>query len=162
MLALSTILSAFQNLSSYVATERFNGTVKRLSGTPLPAASYFIGKTRQTLYLILAQTTLLLLAAAVLFDVPLPRDAGQARLVALIMVLATAAWAAVAIAFTSVPKSSQSASTLAVLPVLLLSFTSVVYFPFHQLPSCLQSVKNSLPPALERERPQVRFPAGRL
>lgn len=145
MLALSTILSGFQNLSSYVATERFNGTVKRLSGTPLPAASYFIGKTGQTLYLILAQTTLLLLAAAVLFDVPLPRDAGQWGLVALIMVLATAAWAAVAIAFTSVPKSSQSASTLAVLPVLLLSFTSGVYFPFHQLPAWLQSVSNFFP-----------------
>ena len=83
MLALSTILSGFQNLSSYVATERFNGTVKRLAGTPLPAASYFIGKTGQTLYLIVAQTALLLLAATVLFDVPLPREAGQWGLMAL-------------------------------------------------------------------------------
>ncbi|KRE74311.1 ABC transporter permease [Arthrobacter sp. Soil762] len=119
MLALSTILSGFQNLGTHVATERFNGTVKRLAGTPLPAASYFIGKTGQTLYLIVAQTVLLLLAAAVLFDVPLPRDAGQWGLVALLMVLATAAWATVAIAFTALPKSAQSASTLAVLPVLL-------------------------------------------
>jgi ABC-2 type transport system permease protein len=145
MLALSTILSGFQNLSSYVATERFNGTVKRLAGTPLPAASYFIGKTGQTLYLIVAQTVLLLLAAAVLFDVPLPRDAGQWGLVALLMILATAAWATVAIAFTALPKSAQSASTLAVLPVLLLSFTSGVYFPFSQLPDWLQSVTNFFP-----------------
>ena len=145
MLALSTILSGFQNLSSYVATERFNGTVKRLAGTPLPAASYFIGKTGQTLYLIVAQTVLLLLAARFLFDVPLPREAGQWALFALLMIVSTAAWAAVAIAFTSLPKSAQSASTLAVLPVLLLSFTSGVYFPFSQLPDWLQYVSNFFP-----------------
>ncbi|MFF1250960.1 ABC transporter permease [Pseudarthrobacter sp. NPDC058329] len=145
LLALSTILSGFQNLSNYVATERFNGTVKRLAGTPLPAASYFLGKTGQTLYLIGAQTVLLLLAARFLFDVPLPADIGQWLLVGALMVLATAAWATMAIAFTSIPKSAQSASTLAVLPVLLLSFTSGVYFPFSQLPEWLQSVTNFFP-----------------
>lgn len=145
LLALSTILSGFQNLSNYVATERFNGTVKRLAGTPLPAASYFLGKTGQTLYLIGAQTVLLLLAARFLFHVPLPADVGQWLLVGALMVLATAAWATMAIAFTSIPKSAQSASTLAVLPVLLLSFTSGVYFPFSQLPEWLQSVTNFFP-----------------
>lgn len=145
MLALSTILSGFQNLSSYVATERFNGTIKRLAGTPLPAASYFMGKTGQTLYLIGAQTVLLLLAAKYLFDVPLPADAGHWALLAGLMALSTAAWATVAIAFSAVPKSAQSASTLAVLPVLLLSFTSGVYFPFPQLPEWLQSVTNFFP-----------------
>ncbi|WP_432244888.1 ABC transporter permease [Arthrobacter sp. G.S.26] len=145
MLALSTILSGFQNLSSYVATERFNGTVKRLAGTPLPAASYFLGKTGQTLYLIVAQTALLLLAARFLFNVPMPDEPGQWALVAGLMVLSTAAWATVAIAFTALPKSAQSASTLAVLPVLLLSFTSGVYFPFSQLPDWLQSVTNFFP-----------------
>jgi ABC-2 type transport system permease protein len=145
MLALSTVLSGFQNLSSYVAAERFNGTIKRLAGTPLPAASYFIGKTGQTLYLIGAQTVLLLLAARFLFDVPLSADAGQWALLAGLMVLSTAAWATVAIAFTAVPKSAQSASTLAVLPVLLLSFTSGVYFPFSQLPEWLQSASNFFP-----------------
>lgn len=145
MLALSTVLSGFQNLSSYVATERFNGTVKRLAGTPLPAMSYFLGKTGQTLYLIITQTILLLLAARFLFDVPLPTDLGQWALLAGVMVLSTAAWATVAIAFTAVPKSPQSAATLAVFPVLLLSFTSGVYFPFSQLPIWLQSITNFFP-----------------
>ncbi len=145
MLALSTILSGFQNLSTYVATERFNGTVKRLAGTPLPAASYFLGKTGQTLYLICAQTVLLLLAARFLFNVPLPSDAGAWLLVGTLMLLSTAAWATTAIAFTALPKSAQSASTLAVLPVLLLSFTSGVYFPFSQLPAWLQSITNIFP-----------------
>lgn len=145
MLALGTILSGFQNLSAYVATERFDGTVKRLAGTPLPMASYFLGKTGLTLYLIGAQTVLLLLAVRFLFDVPLPTDAGAWFLVGALMVLSTAAWATVAIAFTAVPKSAQSASTMAVLPVLLLSFTSGVYFPFSQLPEWLQSVVNFFP-----------------
>lgn len=145
MLALSTILSGFQNLSTYVATERFNGTVKRLAGTPLPAASYFLGKTGQTLYLIGAQMVLLLLAARFLFDVPMPADGAQWVMAGLLMVLSTAVWAIVAIAFTAVPKSAQSASTLAVLPVLLLSFTSGIYFPFSQLPAWLQTVTNVFP-----------------
>ena len=163
MLALSTILSGFQNLSSsYVAIGRLNGTVKRLAGTPSPAASYFIGKTGQTLYLIVAQTGLLLLAAAVLFDVPLPREAGQWGQVAVLMVLATAAWATVAIAFTALPKSAQSASTLAVLPVLLLSFTSGPGTPVLPASGVAAVPDQFLPPALDRERLQVSVPAGGL
>jgi ABC-2 type transport system permease protein len=145
MLALGTILSGFQNLSNYVAAERFNGAIKRLAGTPLPVLSYFLGKTGQTLYVIGAQSILLLLAARFLFDVPLPETGEQWLTAGWLILLGTAAWSAVGIAFASLPRTAQSASALAVIPVLLLAFTSGVYFPFSQLPEWLQNLANLFP-----------------
>ncbi|WP_028279635.1 ABC transporter permease [Arthrobacter sp. H5] len=145
MLALGTILSGFQNLSGYVAADRFNGGIKRLAGTPLPVISYFIGKMGITLYLILGQTILLLLAAQFLFGVDLPSSAGAWLTFVWLLVLGTAAWSLVGIAFACIAKSAESAATLAVLPVLLLSFTSGVYFPFSQLPDWLQTFANLTP-----------------
>lgn len=145
MLALGTILSGFQNLSGYVAAERFNGGIKRLAGTPLPALSYFLGKTGLTLFLILTQTVLLLAGARFLFGVELPTGAGPWLTFSWLLLGATAAWSVVGIGFASLAKSSQAASTMSVLPVLLLSFISGVYFPFGQLPAWLQGVANISP-----------------
>lgn len=145
MLALGTILSGFQNLSGYVATERFNGGIKRLAGTPLPSLSYFLGKTGLTLVLILTQTALLLLGARFLFNVELPTT-GQAWLTfAWLLLGSTAAWSAVGIAFACLAKSGPSASTMSAVPPLLLSFISGVYFPFSQIPDWLRGIADLTP-----------------
>ncbi|WP_026818966.1 ABC transporter permease [Arthrobacter castelli] len=145
LIALGTILSGFQNLSGYVAAERYNGAIKRLAGTPLPPLSYFIGKTGLTLYLIVTQTVLLLLFAGFVMDVPMPTDPQQWFTFAWVLLLSTGAWSMAGIAFACLAKSAQSAATLTVLPVLLLSFTSGVYFPFHRLPEWLQNIANVTP-----------------
>lgn len=145
MLALGTILSGFQNLSGYVATERFNGAIKRLAGTPLPSLSYFLGKTGLTLALILTQTALLLLGAHFLFDVALPTTASAWFTFAWLLLVSTAAWAAVGIAFACLAKSGQGASTMSAVPPLLLSFVSGVYFPFSQMPDWLRTIADLFP-----------------
>jgi len=75
MLATGIMLSSFQNLAITIAVERDDGGLKRLHGTPLPPAAYFLGKTGEVLVTSLVQTALLLAAAALLFDVPLPTTA---------------------------------------------------------------------------------------
>lgn len=145
MVALGTILSGFQNLSGYVAADRFNGGIKRLAGTPLPVVSYFIGKVGVTLYLIVGQTTILLLGSSLLLGVDLPTTPGAWLTIAWLLLGATAAWAVVGIAFACIAKSAESASTLAVLPVLILSFTSGVYFQYSQLPEWLQTFASLTP-----------------
>ncbi|WP_299167037.1 ABC transporter permease [uncultured Arthrobacter sp.] len=145
MLALATILSGFQNLSGYVAAERFNGSIKRLAGTPLPSLSYFLGKTGLTLILILTQTTLLLLGARFLFGVDLPTTAAAWLTFAWLLLGATAAWSVVGIAFACIARSTQSASTMSAVPPLLLAFISGVYFPFSQIPDWLGGLADLTP-----------------
>lgn len=145
MLALGTILSGFQNLSGYVATERFNGSIKRLAGTPLPSLSYFLGKTGLTLILITTQTVLLLLGARFLFGVELPNTVDAWFTFSWLLLGSTAAWSAVGIAFACLARSGQGASTMSAVPPLLLAFISGVYFPFSQMPEWLRSVADLFP-----------------
>ena len=67
MLATGIMLSSFQNLAIGIAVERDDGGLKRLHGTPLPPAAYFLGKTGEVLVTSLVQTVLLLAAAALFF-----------------------------------------------------------------------------------------------
>ncbi|NJC23191.1 ABC-2 type transport system permease protein [Arthrobacter pigmenti] len=145
MLALGTILSGFQNLSGYVATERFNGSIKRLAGTPLPSVSYFLGKTGVTAFLILTQSALLLLGARFLFGVELPTTVSAWLTFAWLLLGSTAAWSAVGIVFACLAKSGQGASTMSAVPPLLLSFISGVYFPFSQIPDWLRAIADLTP-----------------
>ncbi|MHA7272327.1 ABC transporter permease [Arthrobacter sp. TMT4-20] len=145
MLALGTILSGFQNLSGYVAADRFNGGIKRLAGTPLPMLSYFIGKMGVTLYLIVGQSIILVIGSTLFLGIELPTTWGAWLTVAWLLLGATAAWAVVGTAFACIAKSAESASTLAVMPVLILSFISGVYFQFTGLPEWLQQVANLTP-----------------
>lgn len=145
MLALGTVLSGFQNLSGYVAAERFNGSIKRLAGTPLPSLSYFLGKTGLTLILIMTQTAFLLLGARFLFGVDMPTTADAWLTFAWLLLGSTAAWSAVGIAFACLARSGQGASTMSAVPPLLLAFISGVYFPFSQMPDWLRTVADLFP-----------------
>ena len=49
MLAAGMLLSGVQNLAVDIATEKSDGTLKRLGGTPLSPVAYFLGKIGQVL-----------------------------------------------------------------------------------------------------------------
>ena len=74
MLAAGVLLSGLQNMSIDIATEKSDGTLKRLGGSPLPVLSYFIGKIGQVIVTGILQSALLLLVAATVFQVSLPTD----------------------------------------------------------------------------------------
>ena len=145
MIATGVMLSSFQNLATSVAVERDEGGLKRLRGTPLPAASYFLGKVGQVLVTALAQTALLVGSAALLWDVPLPTDAARWWIFAWVFVLGTATGSVCGVAFSSVPRSGRSASAVVVPIVLVLQFISGVFFQFDQLPTWMQQTASVFP-----------------
>src|SRR5579862_6729810 len=51
--------TSYQNLGISVAFERERFTLKRLRGTPMPAAAYFVGKVIQVLVAAIAETVVL-------------------------------------------------------------------------------------------------------
>ncbi|NUU18036.1 ABC transporter permease [Cellulomonas humilata] len=145
MVATGVMLSSFQQLAISIAVERDDGGLKRLHGTPLPSAAYFLGKTGEVLATSLVQTTLLLAAAALLFGVPLPTTATAWATFAWVFVLGTAAGTLAGVAFSSVPRSGKSASAVVTPVVLVLQFISGVFFVFQDLPTWMQQVASVFP-----------------
>ena len=145
MIATGIMLSTYQSLALSIAVERDDGTLKRLRATPLPATSYFLGKVLLSLVTVLTQTVLLLAVAALAFDVPMPDDVGSWATFAWVFVLGTATGAVCGVAYSSVPRSGRSASAVVVTPLLVLQFTSGVFFPVTQLPGWMLDLSSLFP-----------------
>ncbi|CAM5783228.1 ABC transporter permease [Cellulomonas persica] len=145
MVATGVMLSSFQNLALAIAVERDEGGLKRLRATPLPAASYFLGKVGQVLVSCVLQVAILLVVASSLFDVPMPDDAATWGTFAWIFLLGTATGAVCGVGFSSIPRSGRSASAVVTPIVLVLQFISGVFFQFDQLPTWMQQVASVFP-----------------
>lgn len=144
MIASGIIYTSFQNLAIAIPIERENGTLKRLSGTPMPKVSYFIGKIA-TVFLIYAVQVMLLIAVGVLlYDVTLP-DANQWVTFVWVSMLGLVCWTLLGLAFSGVPKTSKGAAAIVSPIVLVLQFTSGVFFIFSQLPEWMQHVASIFP-----------------
>src|SRR5690349_6957214 len=69
----SGILGAsLQNMAISIATERSDGTLKSLVGTPMPKSAYFVGKIAQVLAVTLLIIVILLGIGALAYGVDLP------------------------------------------------------------------------------------------
>lgn len=145
MLAAGILTSGLQNLGTDIATEHFDGTLKRLAGTPLRPASYFIGKIGQVLVTGLLQAGLLLVLGHFVFKVDLPTDGSRWLTFAWLLLGGLITSALLGIAIAQLPRSAKSASAVISPIVLVLQFISGVYLPFSQLPAWLQTLAAVFP-----------------
>jgi ABC-2 type transport system permease protein len=145
MLASGIVLTSFQSLAISIALEREDGTLKRLRGTPMPSAAYFIGKIGLVLVTSLAQAAILLAAGALFFDLDLPSSADAWIRFTWIFVLGAASGTVVGIAYSSVPRSARSAGAVVSPVVIVLQFLSGVYFVYSDLPSWMQHLAEVFP-----------------
>jgi ABC-2 type transport system permease protein len=140
IIASGIMSTTFVNLGIGIATERDDGTLKRLYGTPMPKAAYFIGKTISSLTLSLAETALLFAVGGALFGLEPPSTPERWFTFAWVFVLGVTTCTLLGIAMSSVPKSGRSAAAVLQLPYLVLQFISGVFFVFGDLPSGVQQV----------------------
>lgn len=145
LLAAGLLLSGVQNLAVDIATERGDGTLKRLGGSPLPVLSYFLGKFGQVLITSVLQVAILLLLAAVAFDVELPTEPDRWLVFTWVYLLGLSASAVLGIALSRVPRTGRSATAVIIPIVLVLQFISGVYLNFSNLPEWLQNVAAVFP-----------------
>jgi len=145
MVATGVLLSSFQNVTLSIAVERDEGALKRLRGTPMPPAAYFLGKIGSVLVTSLVQMGLLVAAGALAFGVDLPSDAGHWWTFAWVFVLGTAAGTVCGVAFSSIPRTGRTASAVVTPIVLVLQFISGVFFQFQDLPSWMQNLSALFP-----------------
>ncbi|MFD6926038.1 ABC transporter permease [Streptomyces sp. NPDC059944] len=140
MMAAGIMSTSFQSLGISIAIERDEKVLRRLRGTPMPPATYFLGKIWLVLVTGTLETAILLLAGTTLYDVDLPADAGKWADFAWIFVLGLTACALLGIAVSSVPKSGKSATSVVVLPFLVLQFISGVYIAIDTIPDWMLNI----------------------
>jgi len=140
MIGSGIVATSFLNLGIGVALDRDDGTLKRLRGTPMPAAAYFVGKVVLVAVASLAEVVLLLVVGMILFDVTLPTEAARWVTFAWVFVLSIVSCSMLGIAISSFAKSAQSAAATTNLPYVGLQFMSGVYIPINQLPDWMITV----------------------
>lgn len=140
MIAAGIMSTSFQSLGISIAIERDEKQLRRLRGTPMPPAAYFLGKVWLVLVTGLLETVALLLVGVVFYDVDLPTGAGDWLTFGWIFVLGLTACALLGIAISSVPKSGQSATSVVVLPFLVLQFISGVYIAIDTIPDWMLNI----------------------
>ncbi|TGB12928.1 ABC transporter permease [Streptomyces sp. MZ04] len=145
MIAAGIMSTSFQSLGISIAIERDEKVLRRLRGTPMPPAAYFLGKIWLVLVTGLLETLALLLVGVTLFDVDLPTSAGKWLTFGWIFVLGLTGCALLGIAISSVPKSGRSATSVVVLPFLVLQFISGVYIAVDTIPDWMRHVSALFP-----------------
>ena len=140
MIASGIALSSFQSLAIGIAVERDDGALKRLRGTPMPPAAYFVGKIGLVLVTSVVQCAVLLGIGAAVFGLDLPSSGARWLTFAWVFVLGVSAGTVAGIAYSSVPRSSRSAGAVVSPVVIVLQFISGVFFVYSQLPQWMQTV----------------------
>ena len=145
MVASGLVNSGFQQLAITIPMERDYGSLKRLRGTPMPVASYFIGKSLLVFVSMIIQVILLLAGGYLFFGLNMPTDISKWLTFTWLIILGTASSTVLGIAFSVVPKSGRGASAVVSPVVIILQFFSGVFFIFTQLPTWMQQVAAIFP-----------------
>ena len=145
MIASALVNTGFQQIAIFIPVERDLGALKRLRGTPMPAASYFIGKAIVVTVSMVIQVILLLAAGVAFFGVELPSEASKWALFAALLVSGSVVSTILGVAFSSVPKNARGASAIVSPVVIILQFFSGVFFIFSELPQWMQQVAAIFP-----------------
>ena len=144
IIAAGVLGASLQNMAISIATERSDGTLKSLAGTPMPKSAYFVGKVVQVLAVTVLIIAILLAIGVLFYDVDLP--AGRDWLTfAWVTVLGSASCTLLGISISSLAKNGRSASATVTPFALLLQFISGVFFQFSEIPTWMQTVAAFFP-----------------
>ena len=144
IIAAGILGASLQNMAISIATERSDGTLKSLAGTPMPKSAYFVGKVVQVLAVTVTIIVILLAIGAVFYDIDPPSGSDWLTLV-WVTVLGSAACTLLGIAISSLAKNGRSASATVTPFALLLQFISGVFFRFNQIPEWMQAIAAIFP-----------------
>ncbi|WP_447036281.1 ABC transporter permease [Streptomyces sp. DSM 118878] len=145
MMAAGIMSISFQSLGISIAIERDEKVLRRLSGTPMPPAAYFLGKIWLVLVTGVLETVLLLLVGVWFFGVEPPTRAWDWFTFGWIFVLGLTGCALLGIAVSGVPRSGRSATSVVVLPFLVLQFISGVYIAVDTIPGWMLDISALFP-----------------
>lgn len=145
IIASGIMSTSFNNLAISIAFERYTGALKRIAGTPMPKASYFIGKMGMTLVSGIVQTALMLTLGVILYGLDLPPDGRHWLVFGFILVVGSVTCALIGIVYSLWIRDANNAPAYVTPPYLFLQFISGVFFVITDLNSVLQSIASVFP-----------------
>ncbi|NDZ83498.1 ABC transporter permease [Streptomyces sp. SID10853] len=145
IIASGMVATTFMSLAVGIASDREDGTLKRLAATPLTPAGYVLGKTGQAVVVGLAETVLLLVIGRLGYGVALPHTVGRWWTLVWVTVLGVVACSLAGIAFSRLTSSVKAAMPATQIPYLILQLISGVFFVFTSLPGALRLVASLFP-----------------
>ncbi len=145
MIASGLLATGFQSLGIWIPIERDRGVLKRLAGTPMPKAAYFIGKILMVLAIGTVETAILLAFGVLFFDISLPSSAAKWVTFGWVGLLGITACTLMGIAASGFVRSARGASAVITPIALVLQFISGVFFVFTSLPHWMQTVASFFP-----------------
>ncbi|MFI9779503.1 ABC transporter permease [Streptomyces sp. NPDC051956] len=125
-------------LPQQLATEREDGTLLRLRGTPGGMAAYLVGKTVMVLAIACLSTALLLAGGALTTDSGFPRSADQWGTLLWVTTLGLVALSLLGAAVGAMLPNPRQALAWVMIPMLGLLFVSGIFFPVTSMPRWLQ------------------------
>ena len=145
MLGMAIMAGTFVSLVIGLTIMRDDGQLKRLRGTPLPPWAFFGGQVVARLALIAIEAVLVLGLGRLLYHVSLPPSPAAWASFTLAVLLGTATFTAVGVAYTRLVANADSAPALANAVYLPLLFLSGAWFPITGLPHWLASLADAFP-----------------
>ncbi|MGW2014205.1 ABC transporter permease [Streptomyces sp. NPDC001927] len=133
------------NLPQILVTEREEGVLLRLRATPGGIPAYLVAKCVLIVGVAVGTLALLLAAAALLADGPLPHGPGGWLTLLWVTALGLLAVVPLGAAIGAVLPNPREALALIMLPMLGLLFTSGAVFPLSALPGPVQQVASVFP-----------------
>jgi ABC-2 type transport system permease protein len=145
MIASGIVSASFTTVAIGVSIEQYDGTLKRLAGTPLPKGAYFAGKVLAATVLAFLSSALMLGVGVLAYGLDLPVTTSQWLALFWVPGLGIASCCLLGLAYTRVVHSAKGAAPVVMAPYLLLQFTSGVFFVFSDLPPWMQSLAALFP-----------------
>jgi ABC-2 type transport system permease protein len=136
--------ASLQNMAISIATERSDGTLKHLAGTPMPKSAYFVGKIVQVFAVTVLIVLILLAVGLLAYGIDLP-SGGDWLTFAWVAALGSASCTLLGIAVSSLAKNGRSASAMVTPIAIVLQFISGVFFQFSQVPVWMQTIASFFP-----------------
>jgi ABC-2 type transport system permease protein len=144
MIAAAQLTNGFQTLGIQIPIERDRGVLKRLAGSPMPPAAYFIGKVIMVYVVGVLETAILLVIARLFYHLRLPTAQGWLTLL-WVSALGITACTLCGIAFSSIPREGRRAPAVVTPVALVMQFISGVFFVYTQLPRWMQQIAAVFP-----------------
>ena len=142
LLGYSVISAAFAGLAITLVLRRESGVLKRVRGTPLPAATFLGAVIASTLLVIALGAVAQVLVGRFFVDAGWPSRPAE---LALALLLGAASFAALGLAITGAIRSAEGSSALVNAIYLPLVFISGVFFSVESLPGFLQAIAEISP-----------------
>ena len=139
------LLVAMVWLPQQLATEREDGTLLRMRGTPGGMFAYLVGKTLMVITIAVLSAVVLLVGGAAITDSGFPQSLGQWCTLVWVITLGLVALALIGAAVGAVLPNPRQALAWVMIPMIGLLFISGIFFPVTSMPQWLQVIGQVFP-----------------